>query len=643
MSYIVPTPESGVGTFLPLAGGTMTGAISLANVAATLTGGGSTATWTPTALTYTFTSARASGTDDGFSVEYSNAITSGSLQRWRDNTGTSARTLVDVSVTGAQLGIIRFYDTNVEGLRVGCLNTGRGIRAASGGSPTALVIEGGTATGSGTGGAVTATAGAGGTTGAGGAITLTCGASTTGTGGAFTVTTGTAATSGAGGALTLTAGNGAGAAGGAISITTGQGGGAGNGGALTIASATSTGTGTSGNVILRSNAGGSTSGASGTVAISTGNCNNGTPGTLSLTGGNGTTAGNTGGAITITTGNGGTASTGGPGGVLALLTGNGGGSSARNSGALTLTTGTPSATGASGSITLTTGSGGGTSGASGTITLVTGASTSGNTGGFSFTSGNAASGNSGSVQFIIGTASGTAGTFSVSGGAGDTTFTVDTIGGMSFVNADATGTTIFTMTDINTGAVGGPDLLLYRNSASAAANDVLGRIQFDGNSATPTRRVMARHQAVLITATNGAEDARQEWLNILAGTENLAMHLSAAGLLSLDADGGIGTAAYPVLFDDHDDIALIKSWWQPAEARLAARDRFCELGLMSKKPDRPGIRPGYMLSVQPVLSLLAGASLQIDSRLSKVTTRLEALEAENSMLRARLTAIEAGK
>ena len=575
MSYITNAADA-AGADLPLAGGTMTGAISLANVAGTLTGGGSTATWTPTALTYTYTVAQASGGTGGVIWNFTNSHASGVFLDVNDNTGVTPRGIWDLSVLAAGQPRMRFYrGGTIEGLIDIGTSFGFEIGLATSSSPNAMRVYGGSATGS---------------TIAGGALQLVGGGSTSGTGGSVSITAGAAGTgNSAGGAITQTTTAGAGsAAGGAWTVTCGAGGATGVGGSITITSGI----------------GGSTSGNCGDVA---------------LVGANAGTGSGNGGGINLTSGNGSATGTGSRGGAIAILTGNGDGSIARQSGVLTITTGTPSATGTSGSIGITTGVGGSASGASGDITLTTGATTSGTSGG---------------ITLIVGTpTAGTTGDFSVSGARN---FTLT--GG---------GTPVMTLINDDAGATGGPDTVLYRNSASAAANDVMGRILFDGNSATPTRRTMGIIQSVLVTATNGAEDARMEWFNILAGASNQAMILSAGGLLSLDLDGGIGSAAYPVLFHDFNDIELLdQGYTRDAERRNKALERYRELGLVSKKTG--GDRPGHMLHVQPWLSLLTGGILQTAERTANTEEQILGTEeqilglrSENELLRARLTALEA--
>src|SRR5690349_12055848 len=56
------------------------------------------------------------------------------------------------------------------------------------------------------------------------------------------------------------------------------------------------------------------------------------------------------------------------------------------------------------------------------------------------------------------------------------------------------------------GAAIGPVLDIQRDSATPAANDVLGGIEFNGESSTSVKRAYATIKGLIETATNAAED-----------------------------------------------------------------------------------------------------------------------------------------
>ena len=71
-------------------------------------------------------------------------------------------------------------------------------------------------------------------------------------------------------------------------------------------------------------------------------------------------------------------------------------------------------------------------------------------------------------------------------------------------NIETTGNLILTSTDAGTGA--GPDLILYRNSASPDDSDYLGQIQFKGRNDGPGDEIYAKVTGKISDATSGTED-----------------------------------------------------------------------------------------------------------------------------------------
>jgi hypothetical protein len=91
---------------------------------------------------------------------------------------------------------------------------------------------------------------------------------------------------------------------------------------------------------------------------------------------------------------------------------------------------------------------------------------------------------------------------------------------------------LFESTD--TGAAAGPVVTLFRNSASPAAADVGGRINFDGESSTSVQRTYASIITDFDTVTNAAEDASLRLVVMRAGTLTSVFDISGgAGLVSL--------------------------------------------------------------------------------------------------------------
>ena len=593
------------GPFLPLAGGTMTGAISLANVAATITSGGSTATWTPTALSYQLNSARAA-TDavNGFTINYTATLgaatgtvfrivstnTAKNIFRILHNTTPNGTVMTMTNDAGTDTGIFACAgsDLTIQTFQQVTASASITIKtaASTGAASGAVAISTGLATAADSG-LISLTTGTPGTAQASGAINLTTGAggSSSGVSGTIALTTG-ATTSGVAGAINLTVGNsGATSNGGGITLATGRAGtsaGTQGGGAFTVTTGAGGPSGSGGDCTLNLGDGGATAGAGGTFTLTGGDGVAG--GTLSLTAGNSTTG--TAGAINITSGTASGAS--GTGGAITI-------------------TGGDSTSGNSGNIAISSGA---TTGAvnTGTISLSTGAVVLGTTGSITFTTG--AGTTSGGITLTVGTGSTTTGSFVVAGAAN---YTLTALGVQTMISTDA-------------GATGAPDLVLFRNSASAAANDVMGRIIFDGNSATPTRRTMGVMQSVIVTATDGAEDAKLEFYTIAAGASNLAVWFAETGQIHADLGAGTGNVT---VFDDYDDVGLIRSVFnKDVERRERGLNELAQLGLVSRKQGGSG----WAIALQPWIALLSGGIYQ-------TADRVEQLVAECAMLRAQIAVL----
>jgi hypothetical protein len=84
---------------------------------------------------------------------------------------------------------------------------------------------------------------------------------------------------------------------------------------------------------------------------------------------------------------------------------------------------------------------------------------------------------------------------------------------------------VITSTDAGAGA--GPLLTLYRNSASPAASDAMGQIQFSGKDAGGNETVYALLRAAIDDPTDASEDASLSLQAIVAGT--MTEHVKAGG------------------------------------------------------------------------------------------------------------------
>ena len=116
-------------------------------------------------------------------------------------------------------------------------------------------------------------------------------------------------------------------------------------------------------------------------------------------------------------------------------------------------------------------------------------------------------------------------------------------------DAPASDAPLLLLVDKNGGAESGPNLDLDRQSASPAANDVLGYVRFKGFSSTGVARVYAAIKAIATTVTNASEAARVVVQAMVGGTLTdiwtmASNGLYAAGLTPQGAGTGNFTALY---------------------------------------------------------------------------------------------------
>ena len=84
--------------------------------------------------------------------------------------------------------------------------------------------------------------------------------------------------------------------------------------------------------------------------------------------------------------------------------------------------------------------------------------------------------------------------------AGSTKLTVNSTG------IDVTGNVILESSDAGAGE--GPEIFLHRNSASPAASDVLGVINFDGENSAGSQHTYGKIKGVIVDPTNTSEDGK---------------------------------------------------------------------------------------------------------------------------------------
>lgn len=112
--------------------------------------------------------------------------------------------------------------------------------------------------------------------------------------------------------------------------------------------------------------------------------------------------------------------------------------------------------------------------------------------------------------------------------------------------------TIVTFTSTNAGANPGPNLSLFRDSASPAANDFVGAIEWNGRDSAANTQNYAILRGQVLDATSASEDARFTFLTVVAGTLANRFHLGAGiyGDTATGGDKGAGTVNATALYQN---------------------------------------------------------------------------------------------
>ena len=111
---------------------------------------------------------------------------------------------------------------------------------------------------------------------------------------------------------------------------------------------------------------------------------------------------------------------------------------------------------------------------------------------------------------------------------------------------------------------GGPRVTLWHNTASPAVSDLVGQFVFRGKDSGGNNTDYGRLEVMTVNITDTTEEAKfRIWL-LNSGADNLAMSLSSAGRLWVDADIDFSTSIDSALVADHVslgcfDIAGLRS------------------------------------------------------------------------------------
>jgi len=133
--------------------------------------------------------------------------------------------------------------------------------------------------------------------------------------------------------------------------------------------------------------------------------------------------------------------------------------------------------------------------------------------------------------------------------------------GSTITTADATDTLSLISTDAGTSVA--PNLSMYRNSGSPAANDQLGQIQFTGKNASAEDVDYAVIGSQIIDATDGSEDGRTFINSMVAGTIHSRIDMQATETVinneSLDLDFRVesNNTAHLLFADGGEDVVGI--------------------------------------------------------------------------------------
>lgn len=118
------------------------------------------------------------------------------------------------------------------------------------------------------------------------------------------------------------------------------------------------------------------------------------------------------------------------------------------------------------------------------------------------------------------------------------------------VTVQGTDKTVVTVTRLDDGGTGGPDLVLNRDSSSPADNDNLGTLSFQGKNSADEEVSYARIAAQLIDATDGTEDGQ---LQIRVAINGNATTSFTTNVVTFDRNGVILNAGRNLIFEGYTD------------------------------------------------------------------------------------------
>ena len=149
-------------------------------------------------------------------------------------------------------------------------------------------------------------------------------------------------------------------------------------------------------------------------------------------------------------------------------------------------------------------------------------------------------------QFVVGTTTATA---SSTGNISHTkaNFQAAQITGSSGIFTSTGVSSVMTVTGTDDGSGEGPDIVIKRNSASPADDDILGALVFKGENSADEAVTYGKVRARALDVTDSTEDGQLEFQTIKAGSATTVASLDSTGLflntgLTLTFEGGTANA-----------------------------------------------------------------------------------------------------
>lgn len=149
-----------------------------------------------------------------------------------------------------------------------------------------------------------------------------------------------------------------------------------------------------------------------------------------------------------------------------------------------------------------------------------------------------------------------------------------TMTGQLINTGSSAGYTPIQLVSTEASAAAGPIVDLYRNSASPAANDILGQVLFNGEDSAGNTQEYGSIQAVIVDATSTSEDSTLDLYALLAGTRTLMLSIGGGAASGIYVPGviDIGNAADTTLSRSAAGVLAVESNLVPSPASQTTGD-----------------------------------------------------------------------